>query len=98
MFRETSPEALVSCYQFDSDMNPTQNPSGQLYGTTDGTVGGSIRSGAPNSSEACMVAFARQQVQESVDSVDRSLNLVSGLLCQAKKMVLTQVFLLWVVH
>ena len=66
-------------------MNPTQNPSGQLYGTTDGTVGGSIRSGAPNSSEACMVAFARQQVQESVDSVDRSLNLVSGLLCQAKK-------------
>ena len=85
LFQKSKQDAKISCYQFDSDMNPMQAPDGKIFGTTDGTVSGSVRGDAGTSKEACMVAFAREQVQDAVDTVDKSLDLVSGLLCQSKK-------------
>ena len=67
--------APTTCYDFDSDMNPVSN-NGREYGTTDGTDG---------SGQACMVTFAKQQVDEIVFKVDRALGMVQGLLCAAKK-------------
>lgn len=67
--------APTTCYDFDSDMNPVSN-NGREYGTTDGTDG---------DGQACMVTFAKQQVDEIVFQVDRALGMVQGLLCAAKK-------------
>ncbi len=78
-----------SCYDFDSDMNPTEytqnNGNAFKKGTTNGTVAGSIDNSGSGNNEACMVAFARSQVDESVERIEQALALVSGMLCQAKK-------------
>jgi len=67
----------VTCYEFDSDMNPSEWAGDiRKFGTKDGTNG---------EGEACMVSFTRSEVQESVQIVDQGLALVSGMLCQAKK-------------
>lgn len=71
----------VTCYQFDSDMNPSRyaqggGPSPKDFGTIDGTDG---------KGEACMVTFARAEVSDVVQTVDQALALVSGMICQAKK-------------
>lgn len=80
-------EKNFTCYEFDSDMNPAEfaENTSQKYGTTDGTVGGSIDGSDSDNKEACMVAFARAQVDETVEQIDQALALVSGMLCQAKK-------------
>lgn len=67
----------VTCYEFDSDMNPSKfSGDTREFGTKDGTDG---------KGEACMVAFTRSEVQDAVNTVDRALALVAGVLCQAKK-------------
>jgi hypothetical protein len=63
------------CYQFDWDMNPY---------TYNGASGGT-KTGLNASGEACMVAFAREQVNKAADKVDRGLALIGGIMCQAKK-------------
>lgn len=66
----------ISCYEFDNDMNPfTGGPAGS-GGTTDGKH---------TDGEACMVAFARQQVLDATQYVDRALDTVAGVLCAVKK-------------
>lgn len=64
-----------TCYEFDWDMNPY---------TRNGKSGGT-KTGLNSDKEACMVAFAREQVNKTVDKVDRALALVGGIMCQAKK-------------
>jgi hypothetical protein len=67
----------VTCYEFDSDMNPSRFAGQEReFGTVDGTNG---------DGEACMVSFARAQVTETVRRVDRALALVAGMLCKAKQ-------------
>ena len=67
----------VTCYEFDSDLNPSEwAGDARKFGTKDGTNG---------EGEACLVSFTRNEVQESVQIVDQGLALVSGMLCQAKK-------------
>jgi len=69
----------VSCYEFDNDMNPyryTGGPETQEGGTTDGTH---------SNGEACMVAFAREQIGDSIAELDRALELVKAMICQVKK-------------
>lgn len=66
-----------NCYQFDWDMNP--------YQVTGGSSGPGAPKGLNASNEACMVAFAREQVNKTADKVDRALALIGGIMCQAKK-------------
>ncbi len=70
------------CYNFDSDMNLSRF-TGDNYSDTSfdwGTADGNNSEG-----EACMVAFARIQIQDAVNTVDKALSIGRGLLCQAKK-------------
>jgi hypothetical protein len=72
-----SPE---QCYEFDSDMMYAQvvggpNPRGYL-GTHDGKSAGG---------EACVVSFARSEMDEIVQQVDKATGLVQMMFCQAKK-------------
>ncbi len=80
MFKPLKAPTPVTCYEFDSDMNPSRFTGGpgttQDYGTTDGTNG---------DGEACLVSFTRSEVNEAVQAVDKALALISGMLCQAKK-------------
>ncbi len=79
LFKQHKGLGDVSCYNFDSDMNLsrfTTNNGTQEFGTADGTDG---------KGEACMVTFARKEVQDAVAVIDKALALVSGMLCQAKK-------------
>src|SRR5690606_9430188 len=79
-FRSLKAAPSVTCYEFDSDMNPSRfsgGPGGtQEFGTVDGTNG---------EGEACLVTFTRAEVAEAVQTVDKALALISGMLCQAKK-------------
>jgi hypothetical protein len=73
----TQSQGNVTCYNFDSDMNPSEFAGdNQTWGTTDGTDG---------NGQACMVTFAKAEVDEIVFKVDRALAMVQGLLCAAKK-------------
>ncbi len=77
--KQTSTEVL--CYEFDSDMNPSTftggpGPVAKTTGTIDGTDG---------SGQACMVTFAKDQVDAITAKVDRALAVVQGLLCVSKK-------------
>ncbi len=66
----------VTCYEFDNDMNPFNNgPSGN----------GGTATGKHTDGEACLVAFARQEVLDATQYVDRALNTVAGMLCAVKK-------------
>ena len=66
----------ITCYEFDNDMNPYDNgPSG----------GGGTTTGKHTDGEACMVAFARQEVLDATQYVDRALDTVAGMLCTVKK-------------
>ena len=76
---EHKSETQVTCYDFDADMNPTTSSSnGNTYtvGTEDGTDG---------NGQACMVTFAKAEVSSIVFKVDKTLAMVQGLLCSAKK-------------
>ncbi len=87
-FKPMKPSNSVTCYEFDVDMNPstfTDNGMTRSFGTTDGKVSGTVGGTDTTNNEACMVAFARSQVEDSVQQVDRALAMVSGMLCQAKK-------------
>ena len=76
IFSSDGASETITCYEFDNDMNPYNNgPSG----------GGGTTTGKHTTGEACMVAFARQEMSESVNRVERSLALISGMICQAKK-------------
>lgn len=76
-FRQLRGHSSVTCYEFDSDMNPTQiSGDERTFGTVDGTNG---------AGEACMVSFTRGEVDDAVQAVDTALALVTGMLCQAKK-------------
>ena len=77
----------ITCYEFDSDMNPARfaDNNNQVFGTTNGTVGGSIDGSGNNNNEACMVAFARAQAEETISQIEQALALISGMLCQTKK-------------
>lgn len=71
----------TSCYNFDSDMTPFKyaapdNNRIDIFGTKDGTDG---------NGQACMVTFAKEQVDQIIFKVDRALGMVQGLLCAAKK-------------
>lgn len=76
--KEMNHGSTVKCYEFDSDMNPfkTTDVNKGEFGTLDGSDG---------KGEACMVAFARNETQDSVDTIDTALDLFSGMLCQGKK-------------
>ncbi len=74
IFKDVKEEA-VSCYDFDSDMNP-MTKDGKSTGTT---------TGKHSNDEACMVAFARSQMNTVKAMVDRAMGLVNGLACQALK-------------
>ena len=78
VFSQQQPEHSepVSCYEFDQEMMYGQNYSGNFYGTLDGT---------DSNGEACLVAFARNQVEVVEQMVDRSLGLMQAMLCQAKR-------------
>lgn len=73
----------ITCYEFDSDMNPSTfaDRPNQSWGTTDGTDG---------AGQACMVTFAKSQVDDITHKVDRALEMVQGLICAAKKQAATQ--------
>lgn len=80
LFQRIKEAGDITCYEFDSDMMPIQYPEskgGKLNGTSDGTD--------EDSGEACMVAFARSQIQDSITKVDKATALVQAMLCQAKK-------------
>jgi hypothetical protein len=68
----------ITCYEFDSDMNPStfSDRPNQGWGTKDGTDG---------KGQACMVSFAKDQVEDITHTVDRALAMVQGLICVAKK-------------
>jgi hypothetical protein len=68
-------KSRVTCYEFDSDMEPFE-AQGRAFGTQDGTDG---------AGQACMVSFAKEQVETVTAQVDRALAVVQGLLCEAKK-------------
>lgn len=72
---QNRPQSNVTCYDFDSDMNPSKFGDKE-FGTTDGTH---------TDGSACMVAFAREEINDAISQVDRALNLVGGMFCQAKK-------------
>ena len=75
------PGESETCYEFDSDMMRAQvaggGPNAGTYlGTQDGkSVGG----------EACVVSFARSEMNEIVQQVDKATGLVAMMFCQAKK-------------
>ena len=76
IFKTAPPEsAAETCYEFDADMNPST-----VNGRTTGT-----KTGVNSAGEACLVAFAREEVNRTVDMVDRALALIGGIMCQAKK-------------
>jgi hypothetical protein len=82
VFKPHKGRGSVTCYEFDSDMNPTSfaveagKPARPDFGTVDGTDG---------NGEACMVSFVRGEIQSVVEIVDQALALVGGMICQAKK-------------
>lgn len=68
-----------TCYEFDQDMiysTRTQNGITKTLGTKDGKNA---------KGEACMVAFARTQIAEVADYVDRANSQIQAMMCQAKK-------------
>ncbi|MBQ49336.1 MAG: hypothetical protein CMP10_18300 [Zetaproteobacteria bacterium] len=77
IFSESRTKPNVTCYEFDQEMLYGTNPSNQTYGTRDGKNTGT--------DEACLVAFARSQVMSVEDILDKTLGLVQGMMCQAKK-------------
>lgn len=75
----TSKDAGIKCYEFDSDMNPSRFNAGDTtrdFGTTDGTDG---------KGQSCLVSFAKSQVDDITNKVDRALAMVQGVICMAKK-------------
>ena len=69
-------ETSVTCYEFDNDMNPFNNgPAGN----------GGTKDGKHTDGEACMVAFARQEVLNTTQHIDSSLGIAASMLCAAKK-------------
>jgi hypothetical protein len=76
-FKNFKPQESITCYDFDSDMNPFEvSGDSRKLGTTDGTNG---------AGEACMVSFARKELDDVANRVDRALALISGMLCIAKQ-------------
>lgn len=77
------PQAVnETCYEFDQDMvygasfRPSNAASTQFRGTTDGKN---------SAGEACLVAFAREEVGDVVSMVEQAMALVQAALCQANK-------------
>ncbi|NRA64799.1 MAG: hypothetical protein HRU19_09985 [Pseudobacteriovorax sp.] len=66
----------VTCYEFDNDMNPFNNGPAGSGGTADGKH---------TDGEACLVAFARQEVLDATQYIDRALDSVAGMLCAVKQ-------------
>ena len=64
-----------TCYEFDQDMN--------YGGTAVSSLG--TKTGLNSKNEACMVAFARAQMDSIVQTVDQTLGYVQSMMCQAKK-------------
>ncbi|MCI5127633.1 MAG: hypothetical protein D3907_03835, partial [Candidatus Electrothrix sp. AUS3] len=69
----------IDCYNFDSDMNPMR------YDAMGQTVNFGTIDGKHTNGEACMVAFARKEIQSSVQMIDRAMALFTGMICQAQK-------------
>lgn len=68
-----------TCYEFDQDMiyaSTTQNSQTSTKGT---------KNGKNTSNEACLVAFARTQIADIADYVDRANAQIQAMICQAKK-------------
>ena len=81
LFKDLKAPTAVTCYEFDSDMNPfTQPAAGAMvaksFGTKDGTDG---------HGESCLVVFARYTATDAIQLVDKAMGLVKGMICQAKK-------------
>lgn len=77
VFKKHKAGETETCYEFDSDMNPSKfadQPS--TFGT---------KNGKNSSGEACMVAFARGEISDSVEAIDQAMEAISGVVCQAKK-------------
>ena len=83
LFDDRRAEA-VSCYEFDNDMNPYTYPSQGGMPLVQQNSGGTI-DGKHADGEACLVAFARQEVLGATQYVDRALDTVAGMLCAIKK-------------
>ncbi len=67
-----------TCYEFDQDM---------IYGTKDSHVNGTKngKSKVTDSTEACLVSFARAQVKAIEQIIDQGLGLQQAMICQAAK-------------
>jgi hypothetical protein len=78
VFKRRMRSPSPNCYEFDSGMNPFQL-SGQSQ--TRGSKTGLDDTG----NEACMVAFARNEIDDTVERVDQAMEMISGMVCQAKK-------------
>jgi len=76
VFKPRNAMSKLTCYEFDSGMNPFQ-----LNDKTFGSKSGLDDSGK----ESCMVAFARNEIAETVERVDQAMELISGMVCQAQK-------------
>lgn len=80
LFQRLKAASDPSCYEFDSDLMPiSANYNGKIR--TNGTLTGEDE----DSGEACLVAFARAQIKDSVTKVDKATSLIQAMLCQAKK-------------
>jgi hypothetical protein len=77
VFKKHKPIPTETCYEFDSDMNPSK------FAGKEGTYG--TKDGKNSKGEACMVAFARGEVNDSVEAIDQAMEAISGVVCQAKK-------------
>ncbi len=64
-----------TCYQFDQDM-----AVGGQFGTANG-----LAKKTGNTSEACMVSFAREEAKQVSAIVDETLGMIQMMLCQANK-------------
>jgi hypothetical protein len=69
-----------TCYEFDQDMAVGTRPGGRTLGTADG-----LAKKTGNTSEACMVSFAREEAKQVSAIVDETLGMIQMMLCQANK-------------
>jgi hypothetical protein len=73
-----------TCYEFDQDMlysqSTVQNPGG---GTTQRILG--TKDGKASNGEACMVSFARAQILNVQEILDKNKGMVESMFCLAKK-------------
>jgi hypothetical protein len=71
-----------TCYEFDQDMavGVRPSPDGRTLGTSNG-----LAKKTGNTSEACMVSFAREEAKQVSAIVDETLGMIQMMLCQANK-------------